>query len=52
MKEYGLKKYEDSGLREWHESVVNDTVKIYEQEIDQLHLLYEEEFQVIGVPKS
>lgn len=44
--EYGLKKYLESGLQEWHRSVVRDPIHILKtQSIDSV--LYEDEYQII-----
>ena len=51
-KQAGLKKYLDSGLRDWHESVVNDKVHMIEVLLEKVEVLYEDELQVIGNLKS
>jgi hypothetical protein len=51
-KEYGLKKYESSGLRQWHESVVNGKVNTIEKSIEDLEILYEDDYQIIGNTKE
>lgn len=47
-KEFGLKKYNESGLRAWHESVITGKVQIIEKNRSEVVILHEDEFQVIG----
>lgn len=47
----GRKKYEESGLRAWHQSVVKGRMRIIEKRRDELEVLYEDEYQVIGLLK-
>jgi hypothetical protein len=47
-KEFGLRKYTESGLRAWHESVVVGKVQIIETNRAAIEILYEDELQVIG----
>lgn len=48
--EYGWKQYRDSGLFDWHASVVNGEVTVEKLEERPKEVLYEDEFQII-VPK-
>ena len=43
----GLRKYTESGLRAWHESVV-PTSELRVANAKEIDLLYEDEFQIIG----
>lgn len=49
--ENGLNKYIDSGLLDWHASVVNDPVFVYIAE-EPSHFLYEDDFQIICNPDN
>ena len=44
----GKAKYEDSGLLNWHKSVVKNQVTVIEADLSELEVLYEDEYQVIG----
>lgn len=50
--ETGLRKYSESGLRAWHESVVNGRVIILKFKRTEITSLYEDEYQVIRLLKS
>ncbi len=44
--DYGLKKYSDSGLLNWHESVIKGNIKV--AIVDRpAEILYEDEYQII-----
>jgi len=49
-KPLGLQKYENSGLKGWHESVV-PSVELRVADTEELDVLYEDQFQVVGVHK-
>lgn len=52
-KRAGLDKYQESGLRRWHESVVQAPVEvIVRDQIPQSDVLYHDDFQVICRPNS
>jgi GrpB-like predicted nucleotidyltransferase (UPF0157 family) len=45
--EYGWKKYQESGLFDWHKSVVKGTVEVEKCEDKPESILYEDEYQII-----
>ena len=51
-KEFGRNKYEESGLKTWHKTVVLGEVQVIERSLEQIEVLYEDEFQVIGNLKA
>ncbi|MEX0917020.1 MAG: hypothetical protein WDZ90_00630 [Candidatus Paceibacterota bacterium] len=46
----GLERYKESGLFDWHKSVINGAVTIEEVDKKPKDVLYEDEYQVITAP--
>ena len=46
--EYGIKKYIESGLRDWHQFIVEKPVELAEFDLGKIEVLYRDDFQVVG----